>query len=394
MLQRLTGTSPERVLWAISSLVYSAFFLVALFASRLTLALPFGGGVNVGLVVLGLGIIYLRLSFHQVGGDQKAGVFLFDRGLFDVPDDRGLIHAPFFFFKVRRFPAGNIQFELPGEKEELWTEDRQITPEAIAAGMKLPLRITYAEAPENQTDFVIEGITDETGREVIPPKTVVVSSLDPLRRRVTAGLQLQVVWIIESVIQMYRHVGSLENLRKISEDAAVTSIVRILSKYPYAVSLQAQGTLSRIAQYEIGELTRNTVQGAHLIRFSTKEFMNSHDLNRTLQAVPEAMAEGNATRTKADAEAYRLKRMGEGLRDGAKASGLSPEVFTASETAPKLTKGAGTVLVGGTGGLADLATAAIGIGRAFQKSGKGKNEEGSEEEEDSSPTDSRPKKNT
>jgi hypothetical protein len=391
MLQRLTGTSPERVILStISVLVYSTFLLVALFASRLTLALPFGGGVNVGLIVLGLGIIYLRLSFHQVGGDQKAGVFLFDRGLFDIPDDQGLIHAPFFFFKVRRFPAGNIQFELPGEKEELWTEDRQITPEAIAAGMKLPLRITYAEAPENQTDFVIEGITDETGREVIPPKTVVVSSLDPLRRRVTAGLQLQVVWIIESVIQMYRHVGSLENLRKISEDAAVTSIVRILSKYPYAVSLQAQGTLSRIAQYEIGELTRNTVQGARLIRFSTKEFMNSHDLNRTLQAVPEAMAEGNATRTKADAEAYRLKRTGEGLRDGAKASGLSPEVFTASETAPKLTKGAGTVLVGGTGGLADLATAAIGIGRAFQKSGKKE----SEGEEDSSPTDSRPEKST
>lgn len=324
---------------------------------------------NWGWIILGFQILYTAASVRIVDVDELGLILFFGRPLFNV--ESGPVYVPFGFCSLETEVKNVIEVELPGNPEELYYgEEKNFAVEG--SGKKLPFRVNFSEAGE-KTTFSIK---DSGGAEI---ETVEISPSDPLRRKITVQVQFAVRVRITDLRTFIQTLGSRVELIVQLTDICTGSANRELAKYPFCVIQARMGTFSKLIADEVrtrvGEPGTPGYWGVSVETVQLKEFVLSHQLNTIIQGVPQAEAEANATRTRAEAERFRLQKEGEGVRDGVRASGLSPEVFAAVQVAPKITKDSNATIIAGSGGFADLIGTVIGIGESFKKTDKKKEEE-------------------
>lgn len=242
-------------------------------------------GINVGIILLALEIIYLYLSFGKVEIDEVAVLFLWGRPIKEL--EPGLYIALLGIFSVRKEKGTFFNDELPSEPEKIFREDGKIPD-----GMFPPIRIKF-------------GMPKEDDDEILKK--------DPYNVSIVADVVPVVSWRINNPIYFFQKMDTISNCRSLLSDKAIATFGDDLSKMTPAKALLNLKEISRNLEEEVKKSTKDwgiEIKDAYL-----KPFNFSHALNDSVVNVVKAGQKSQETRITADAEEYKKKREGAGIAE-------------------------------------------------------------------------------
>ena len=306
------------------------------------------GELDVGYLVWTLGALHFAAGFRIVRIDMLGGVFLF--GVPTVEVTGKPIIVPPGIFSLGTVSRKVLEMEFPENPEKIYRGD---APE-VPLGLKPPIRIPFANPPQN----------DASG----------INPNDPLHRRSTNEVTFFVRMQVTSVFDFLVHIGDETAARVQLEDMGVSVLNDELTQLTPAQALQKIGEKSQRLEDDIRKRTRWWGVKIHNARIKLIEF--SHGLNSSIQGIPKAAADAQATVLTAEGEKTKRTREGEGdaaarkadlvertagLKKMAEDLGVETSVVIAAETAQAIGKSSSDKIIVGTQGFADL----LGIGTAI-----------------------------
>lgn len=324
-------------------------------------------GFRLSLFAAYAAITYLVFSFRftqTVKPGTHAVVLRFGKAVGVVKE--GLPFAPLGVYTLQEVVITQQQKELPGEPNEVWNGEITQLPPGKVPSVRIAFRdsITREEAEEAfGEDFTVQ----------IPNTADTVSFVwgvkkDGMSRRVTTEVTAVVVWRIDDAIAVVQNFSKPEqDIKKQLEDEIFQILEAQLPKMSLAQALINKRWLN--AQILRAAIQRADGWGITVLAAYIKNFPIHHDLNDAIGQAAEAEFKGRASKElliqegkgKAAAalilEQSTLKGRGQGLRDAAKATGLTPAELQAAEVARTIGESGNTVVVG-TEGISQLIGAA------------------------------------
>lgn len=242
------------------------------------------GGPNASDVAFGmivLQIIVGLFSFGKMTIDEVGYLSFLGRPL--VKLEAGPYYKIPFLMEAFKLSGATFQDELPAEPEKIFRRDDK---EAIPPGLFPPIRIKFGPPDPKDADLVG----------------------NPYNKEMTVEVPVVVSWHIEDIIIFHSTAKTVDNMRKIMEDKAIS-----LFNEEFANMTPAKA--SRVLK-EIGDRLKIKLQnetsdkGIEIEDAYVKPFVYSHDLNKTVTQVSEEEQRAQMTLIKAAAE--KKKRTDEG----------------------------------------------------------------------------------
>lgn len=284
--------------------------------------------INWGNLIWILTGLYALASIRVIPEAHVAGMVAIGIPLIHLESGPAIV--PAIIAKVVVFPGTYQQDELPADPEHIF---RKEDVETVPPGFFPPNRITFKKK-------------DGTS--------------DPLNRRITAEVPLIVVWKVVNVPRFIKAIGSkperaIAEARRQMNDTGIAAAVKYLGKNKTAGEALAE--LEEASDAVDEAITASTkAWGVDIPRAEIKALGFNHALNDAMAKVPEEEYLAQAQAAK-----------GEGIRQYAEKSGLTPEQALGAEVAKAFADGqAVTILVG-----ADGITHMLGVAAAAAKGFKG-----------------------
>ncbi len=305
-----------------------------------------------------LTIFYIILSIKIVHEEEIGGIILLGEPIEDAEAGPHLV--PFLFAKVRRFPRGVIQQEIPGEPNEIWHEkgfppaDSKLVP---------PIRVTTGEDTK---------------------------STDPLDRRMTLEPTATNRFRINSVTKFLSTVVTLEEAKRQVFDVVVAFLSKEFAQRTPRTILRDLSVISGALDAEVNTLV--TSWGLDSEGTQVKLVDLPRTVSEALRDVPASTLQKTATITRAEAEKQKRKlegqgtaqaeqslieARGKGIKNAAELTGLTPANILAAETVQaSLGKAGDRAVVLGAGGISE----AMGLASTIAETLKNKTPEKGVEE--------------
>lgn len=375
----------KRLFWMITGIVYFVFLMLDLiYLSRFHYEnVIWSMDWNWGSAMFLLQMFYALISFRTVGPTKLGAILLFGKPLFDVGS--GLTFAPFLVCHLETEEKIVMEDELPA-KPELIFRSKKDEPEVVPddkrkQGYKPPIRIQFG-SPDILINIDPEESEErrklyKTLNEIIEESKVFAKN-DPLNVRMTAETPLTVRWQIESLVKFLQTFGTKEKARDQIQDIAVAVLNRDFSKITPAVAQGHLGKFSQLIQGEVKEMVEGG--GIKIKTILLRPFVYSHELNDEILKKAKALVGKAATIINAEAQKKKDKLEGEGkglaekavlngrtqgLAKMAKKLRVSSETVIAAETARIIGSPTDRTIIAGSGGFADLLSAAAAISQTF-----------------------------
>jgi len=329
-------------------------------------------GLRLSLLALYSAIAYIVFSFRfteTVKPGTHAVLLRFGKAVDTVAS--GLPFAPLGIYKLQVVDVTQQQKELPGEPNKVWNGEITELPEGKVPAVRIAFRdnITGDEARIAFCDdlTVRHPVTNE-------PITFIADGVknDGMARRITTEVTAVVVWRVLNAQEVIKNFNNyLKDINQQLED----EIFQLLESQLPKMSLAQALVNKRWLNYQLlgAAIRRSNGWGIEVLAAYIKNFPIHHGLNDAIGQAAEAEFKGRADKELAiqrgigAAEAARslnaltLRGRGQGMRDAAKATGLTPEQIQAAEIARAIGDGGNTIVVG-TEGISQLigaATAAL-----------------------------------
>jgi regulator of protease activity HflC (stomatin/prohibitin superfamily) len=286
--------------------------------------------VNWGRLIWILAGIYLLASIRIVPESKVAAIIFI--GIPLVHLGSGPTIVPLLLSKLAIFPGTNQQDELPADPENIFrNEDVAEVPK----GKFPPNRITF-----NKKD----------------------GSSDPLDRRITAEVPLIVTWHIDNAVKFVQAigddpVGALVEARRQMNDTGIAAATKYFgNKMTTAEAIGRLAEASDEVKHAIDHATLSW--GINIPRAEIKALGLNHSLNKAMADVPEAEFKAQAKTAE-----------GQGVKNFAEKSGISPQDTIAVEVAKAFAGGANTTVIAGADGFSQIMGLAAGIKQGLAEKG-------------------------
>jgi len=195
----------------------------------------------------------------------------------------GPYYALIFFMEVWKERGTIFQDELPANPEKIFRQD-DVLP--VPEGMFPPIRVKFGPPDPNDS----------------------IAKDNPYNKEMTVEVVPVISWQIEDAIKFRARIGSVEQMRKILEDKAISLFnAEFAHITPAKASRKLEETSDKLKlklQSEVTDLGV-TIHDAFI-----KPFIYSHELNKSVVAV--STSEQKALKTKIDSAAEKQKRIDEG----------------------------------------------------------------------------------
>ncbi len=323
------------------------------------LSLPFlgmtfdfaGANWNGGYLVWCLGLIHFITGIRFVTGQEIGGIFFLEYMTWGDITAKPVC-VPVGLFRLGKLPILVEETEIPTEPEKIFRGDGNV-PE----GMRPPTRITFKEG------------TDKN---------------DPLERRITEEVPFFIRLRVESYFTFYSRIKDVPEAMSQIEDMGVGLLGVELPQVTFAHAVLHLNEYSQKLEDEL----RTSVEGwgAKIVQVRIKPFIISHSLNTEIQKISERTAAKRSTIIDSEAEQERLMNvgMGEGMAEELRLNGKTDGLHNmaeklmkseagrqvlAADVAMRIGMSPNKLIIGASGGNADLLAAAGAFADLF-KSGE------------------------
>lgn len=229
-------------------------------------------------------VIVGLFSFGRLEIDEKGYVSFLGRPLFELTP--GPYYSIPLIMEAWKVSGAIFQDELPANPERIFREDDK---KPVPEGYFPPIRIKF-------------GPPDPTDKDLLK---------NPYNKEMVVEVPLVVSWQVTNSILFRKHVKTVENMRKILEDKAVSLFNAEFAKVTPA---KASRTLEETSDKLRAKLQLETNDlGLHIHDAFIKPFVYSHDLNKAVTGVSES--EQRAMITTNDSAAEKQKRIDHGAGD-------------------------------------------------------------------------------
>lgn len=176
-----------------------------------------------------------------------------------------------------------FQDELPANPEKIFRQDDTLP---VPEGMFPPIRVKFGPPDPN------DGIAKD----------------NPYNKEMTVEVVPVISWQIEDAIKFRARIGSVEQMRKILEDKAISLFN---AEFAHITPAKASRTLEETSnKLKVKLQSEVTDLGVTIHDAFIKPFIYSHDLNKSVIAV--STSEQKALKTRIDSAAEKQKRIDEG----------------------------------------------------------------------------------
>jgi hypothetical protein len=370
--------------WFLAALggIYFLFLLIFLFLWGVRIDIGGGNYLPLAWMWAGLVVAYTLTSLRATGLDEVALKLFLGMPLYSVRQGR-LTLVPLGFFRLVRVSIALKQAELPGEPDQIWRirerdermrdlplgrdENGNTVGQPRGLPWVPPIRVTFED---NDPDEDKDPLRTARWRKDLPPndpfydprapewkkdyREPTDTGEDPLVQRVTVETALAFQWRVQAsnVEDFFSHFTTEEDpetraLQQLS-DIVVSETTDILQIGTLA---RAQGNIHLLGRYlERSVQDRVKGWGVTIVRVQLKPFGLSHELNLSIQQIPEAKAARVAAQEDARAIKLRGKARAAVVTAQRKAAGDTNEVIVAEAARDAIASTQITTLVIGQGG--------------------------------------------
>lgn len=288
---------------------------------------------NWGWAAFWLQILYVSLSFKQIGPRDTGVLLFFGRPILKV--DSGLVFAPLGIIRLETVTKIVREKEYP-DPEKVWKGD-----EPVPQGKIPPIRVIQGQEEKEE---------------------------DPLSKRMTTEISAIVRYRITDFMVFIGTIGSLEELDKTIEDLLIASLRKKLAIISPAKTLKNWDEIENELHKEVKDLVEDWGVEAQTTR--VKEVDIGHKVNSALRDIIASALSKKSIFINAEAERDKRTLEGTGLANAkqvlleAEAVGYKKiaaelglkesELVLFAETVKTLTEKSQYTLLTGSGGIADL----------------------------------------
>ncbi len=295
--------------------------------------------IQLGWITISLLITYLVGSLigpngkpNQVNANEMGGLFLFGDFIQEVGP--GLMLVPMGLCKMEKVSTLQHEEEFPGNPEDIWYGDPK--EGKIPDGMRMPLRVTFLAEPQKEK-----------------------ADRDPFKSRITTEVFLVLVFRISNFLGFFKSVGSIENFRRVMEDALTGEAQELLPKRTLGATMLDLNNINRgLKEKAIEWLGQSKLNGVQILDARIKSMPLDHTLNEAIRDAAASIAKANKTRQEADGIAYKVKEEGiaanDVLEDLRKKLGLTAEEMIALRVGEQLSKNGNIDFIVGDTGVANI----------------------------------------
>lgn len=322
---------------------------------------------------------YLIFSFRfteTVKPGTNAVILRFGKAVDEVKG--GLPFAPLGIYTLKVISMTQQQREIPGEPSEVWNGPITELPEGKIPALRIAFRDAISDDEAQRVfgdEYIVQVEQDDgTKRDL---RFVADVPEDGMSRRVTTEITAVYVWLVtEPTVLLQQFDNPIDNVNKQLEDELFQICEAQLPKMSLSQALVNKRWIN--AQLLKAANRRSHGWGIKIVAAYLKNLPIHHGLNSAIGDASEAEFRGRARRELLQQEGLgaakaaqvlehgKIRGRGQGLRDAAKATGLTPAEIQAAEVARGLATSGSTVVVG-TEGISQLLGAAAAAAQHKKK---------------------------